>query len=140
MVRLDVRHQSGPGAFDGKARLEDQDIDGLQAEVLYPSQRTMGTFMGHPTTSTTSPGSMRTTSGCTTSSWPSIRRGSSGCTRCPRSTSTRRSRSCARRKSLGFRGIILAAYPSGRPKLSLDDDPFWAAAEEEGVRSTSTSA
>ena len=36
-------------------------------------------------------------------------------------------------KSLGFRGMILAAYPSGGPKLSLDDDPFWAAAEEEGA-------
>ena len=36
------------GAFDGKARLEDQDIDGCRAEVLYPSQRTMGTFMAQP--------------------------------------------------------------------------------------------
>ena len=36
------------GAFDGKARLDDQDIDGVEAEVLYPSQRTMGTFMAQP--------------------------------------------------------------------------------------------
>ena len=36
------------GAFDGKARLEDQDIDGVSAEVLYPSQRTMSTFMAQP--------------------------------------------------------------------------------------------
>ena len=36
------------GAFDGKARLDEQDIDGVDAEVLYPSQRTMGAFMGQP--------------------------------------------------------------------------------------------
>ena len=33
------------GAFDGKARLEEQDIDAVDAEVLYPSQRTMSAFM-----------------------------------------------------------------------------------------------
>ena len=33
------------GAFDGKERLVEQDIDGVDAEVIYPSQRTMGTFM-----------------------------------------------------------------------------------------------
>ncbi len=36
------------GAFDGKARLEEQDIDGVDAEVLYPSQRTMAAFMAQP--------------------------------------------------------------------------------------------
>ena len=33
------------GAFDGKKRLEEQNIDGVSAEVIYPSQRTMGVFM-----------------------------------------------------------------------------------------------
>ena len=36
-------------------------------------------------------------------------------------------------KSLGFRGVIISAYPSGNPKLSDDDDPFWAAARKQGV-------
>jgi hypothetical protein len=36
------------GAFDGKARLDEQDIDGVDAEVLYPSQRTMSAFMAQP--------------------------------------------------------------------------------------------
>jgi predicted TIM-barrel fold metal-dependent hydrolase len=30
----------------------------------------------------------------------------------------------------GFRGIYLQTYPSGGPKLSRDDDPFFAACEE----------
>ena len=33
------------GAYQGKARLEEQDFDGVDAEVLFPSQRTMGAFM-----------------------------------------------------------------------------------------------
>ena len=36
------------GCFDGKARLEDMDQDGVDAEFLYPSQRTMYHFMGNP--------------------------------------------------------------------------------------------
>ena len=36
------------GAFDGRARLEEQDIDGVDAEVIYPSQRTMQVFMAQP--------------------------------------------------------------------------------------------
>jgi predicted TIM-barrel fold metal-dependent hydrolase len=34
-------------------------------------------------------------------------------------------------KRAGFRGVIVSAYPSGGAALSTDDDPFWAAAEEE---------
>ena len=35
------------GCFDGKARLEDMDFDGVDAEFIYPSQRTMFYFMGN---------------------------------------------------------------------------------------------
>src|SRR5579872_2231579 len=35
------------GAFDGQARIEEQDIDGISAEVIFPSQRTMSVFMAH---------------------------------------------------------------------------------------------
>ena len=37
--------RSCKGAYEGKARIEEQDIDGVDAEVLFPSQRTMGAFM-----------------------------------------------------------------------------------------------
>ena len=35
------------GCWDGKARLEDMDFDGIDAEFIYPSQRTMHHFMGN---------------------------------------------------------------------------------------------
>ena len=34
-------------------------------------------------------------------------------------------------KTGGFKGVIISAYPSGNATLSLDDDPFWEAAEQE---------
>jgi predicted TIM-barrel fold metal-dependent hydrolase len=35
------------GCWEGKARLEDMDFDGVDAEFIYPSQRTMYYFMGN---------------------------------------------------------------------------------------------
>ncbi len=34
------------GCYNGAARLEDMDIDGVHAELLYPPQRTMSHFLG----------------------------------------------------------------------------------------------
>ena len=39
---------SAPARSTARTVVEDQDIDGVAAEVLYPSQRTMGTFMAQP--------------------------------------------------------------------------------------------
>jgi len=36
------------GCWEGKSRLEDMDFDGVDAEFIYPSQRTMFSFMGNP--------------------------------------------------------------------------------------------
>ena len=36
------------GCCEGKARLEDMDFDGVDAEFIYPTQRTMYYFMGNP--------------------------------------------------------------------------------------------
>ena len=36
------------GCWEGKARLDDMDIDGVDAEFIYPSQRTMYAFMSNP--------------------------------------------------------------------------------------------
>src|SRR5581483_933867 len=36
-------------------------------------------------------------------------------------------------KSLRYRGVILAAWPSGAPTLTDEDDAFWAVAAQEGM-------
>ncbi|HEY6319649.1 MAG TPA: amidohydrolase family protein [Acidimicrobiia bacterium] len=124
-----IRH----GAFEGKARLEDQDLDGVDAEVLFPSQRTMGTFMAQPDDDYHLAGVEAY------NTWmhddfmavdPARLIGLYQMPAIDIGTSVNRLREA---KRLGYRGVILSAYPSGDPSLSDADDPFWAAAEEEEI-------
>ena len=124
-----IRH----GAFEGKARLEDQDLDGVDAEVLFPSQRTMGTFMAQPDDEYHLAGIQAY------NTWmhddfmavdPARLIGLYQMPAIDIGTSVNRLREA---KRLRYRGVILSAYPSGNPSLSDADDPFWAAAEEEEI-------
>jgi predicted TIM-barrel fold metal-dependent hydrolase len=40
--------ETRPGCWDGKERLRDMDIDGVDAEVIFPPQRTMGHWLSMP--------------------------------------------------------------------------------------------
>jgi predicted TIM-barrel fold metal-dependent hydrolase len=119
------------GAFSGKHRIEEQDIDGVDAEVIFPSQRTMSAFMAQEDdayhlaglnayntwlndeftaadhTRFVSLAQMPAVDIATAVSW------------------------LREAKAAGFKGVIISAYPSGNATLSLDDDPFWEAAEQE---------
>jgi predicted TIM-barrel fold metal-dependent hydrolase len=121
------------GAFEGKARLEDQDIDGLSAEVLYPSQRTMGTFMAQPDDAYHLAGIDAYNQWMHDEFMAADPHRLIGLYQMPSVDIDVSVSKLREAKSLGFRGVIISAYPSGNPKLSDDDDPFWAAAEDEGI-------
>ena len=36
-------------------------------------------------------------------------------------------------RARGFKGVIISCWPSGGDQLTDDDDPFWAAAADEGM-------
>ena len=38
--------QARTGCYNGEARLADMDVDGVDAEILFPPQRTMSHFLG----------------------------------------------------------------------------------------------
>lgn len=119
------------GAFDGKERLVEQAEDGVDAEVIFPSQRTMAVFMAQEDDGFHLAGLEaynRWISEEFNAADPSRLLGLAQMPAVDIDTSVRWLREA---KSAGFRGVIISAYPSGGPKLSLDDDPFWAAAEEE---------
>jgi predicted TIM-barrel fold metal-dependent hydrolase len=121
------------GAFDGVARLEEQDIDGVDAEVIYPSQRTMAVFMAQPDDAfhlagleaynrwlkaefcAPDPGRL-----IALAQMPAI--GAEAAVQALRDA-----------KAEGFRGVIIAGLPSGEAQLSPADDPFWAEAEALGM-------
>jgi predicted TIM-barrel fold metal-dependent hydrolase len=106
------------GAFEGKARLDEQDFDGVDAEVLFPSQRTMGAFMAYNT-------------------WmhdefmAADRDRLIGLAQMPGVDTTTAVKWLRDAKSASYRGVIISAFPSGEPDLSAEDDPFWEVAEEE---------
>jgi len=118
------------GAFDGKARLDEQNIDGVDAEVLYPSQRTMGAFMGQPDAGYHLAGVDAYNQWMWDEFSAADRRRLIGLYQIPGvdiESSVARLKEAAR---MGARGVIVSALPSGNAELSRDDDPFWAAAEE----------
>jgi len=121
------------GAFDGKERLVEQDIDGVDAEVIFPSQRTMATFMAQEDDDYHLAGLEAYNTWLATEFNAVDPTRLLGLAQMPATDVHTAVRWLRDAKKAGFRGVILSAYPSGGAELSTDDDPFWEAAEEEQV-------
>jgi predicted TIM-barrel fold metal-dependent hydrolase len=119
------------GAFDGKERLIEQDIDGVDAEVIYPSQRTMGTFMAQEDDEYHLAGLEAYNTWLATDFNAVDPTRLLGLAQMPATDVATAVKWLRDAKAAGFRGVILSAYPSGGAELSADDDPFWEAAEQE---------
>ena len=121
------------GAFDGKERLHEQDIDGVDAEVIYPSQRTMGTFMAQEDDDYHLAGLDAYNTWLATEFNAVDPARLLGLAQMPATDTPTAIKWLRDAKAAGFRGVILSAYPSGGAELSADDDPFWEAAEYEAM-------
>ncbi|MEE9285233.1 MAG: amidohydrolase family protein [Dehalococcoidia bacterium] len=120
-----------PGCYLGKERLKEGDFDGVDAEVLYPSQRTIRYFMMNEDDAFHQAGLEAY------NNWIFDEFAAADHERLialaqianlgiEHSISELRDA-----KKRGFKGVIISAWPSGGEKLSQDDEPFWATAEEE---------
>ena len=121
------------GAFDGKARLEEQEIDGVDAEVLFPSQRTMSAFMAQPEAGYHLAGVDAYNQWMWEEFSAPDRDRLIGLWQIPAvdiESSVARVREAAK---IGAKGVIISSLPSGKSELSREDDPFWATCEEEGL-------
>ncbi len=120
-----------PGCFLGKDRLKEQDVDGIDAEVLYPSQRTMRYFLNNEDDAFHQAGIEAY------NQW--IFEGYSAAdhgrlipmAQTPNLGIEQAVATLRDAKKRGFKGAIISAWPSGGEKLSKADEPFWAAAEQE---------
>ena len=121
------------GAWDGKARLEEQDIDGVDAEVMYPSQRTMSAFMGQPDSDYHLAGVDAYNQWMWEEFSAADRLRIIGLYQIPGVDIESSVARLEEARKLGARGVIISALPSGNADLSEEDDPFWAAAEEAGL-------
>lgn len=121
------------GAFDGKKRLKEQDIDGVNAEVIYPSQRTMGVFMAQEDDSFHLAGLEAYNHWLREEFCAPDPKRLIGLAQMPAVGAQEAVKALRNAKKAGFRGVIISGWPSGNDMISKADDPFWAAAEEEDL-------
>jgi predicted TIM-barrel fold metal-dependent hydrolase len=119
------------GSFDGKARVEEQDFDGVDAEVLFPSQRTMGAFMAQEDDDYHLAGLEAYNTWMREEFMAADPERLVGLAQMPGIDVKTAVKWLRDAKAAGYRGVIVSAYPSGNPDLSEEDDAFWEAAEEE---------
>ncbi len=119
------------GCFVGKDRLRQLDFDGVQAEVIYPPQRTMGYFMGNTDTEFHAAGleayhrwvSEDFCAADPDRLKPVIQIPNLGVEKAVGTLKEGKKQGCA--------AATLSAWPSGNAALSEADDPFWAAAQDQ---------
>ncbi|MBW2446994.1 MAG: amidohydrolase family protein, partial [Deltaproteobacteria bacterium] len=118
------------GCWDGKARLEDMDFDGVDAEILYPSQRTMYHFMGNQDVDFHRAGVQAYNDWVHEEFAANDPERLYGLAQMPNLGVDEAITELRRCKEKGMRGTILTAWPGGGDTLGSDDDKFFAVAEE----------
>lgn len=125
--------EARPGCYDGAERLKDMNIDGVHAELIFPPQRTAGHFLGHPDEETSRVGveainNFILEQFCAPDPTRLVPLAQVPATGIDDAIDTLR-----KAKARGFRGVILASWPSGGDAVSDADDAFWAAAVDEDM-------
>jgi len=120
-----------PACYVGKERLKVLDVDGVDAEVIYPPQRAMIHFMGFKDNIDLQIAGLRAYN-----DWLAEDFCASDPARLvpvaqmPNAGIERAVAELRRAVEKGHRGVILTAWPSGGDTISDADDAFWAVAEE----------
>ncbi|MGZ4127114.1 MAG: amidohydrolase family protein [Actinomycetota bacterium] len=121
-----------PACFNGKARLEDMDIDGIDAEIIFPPQRTIGHWLGNPDDELVHAGVDAYNSFAFDEfavdpkrQFPMYQIPSTGVDNAVRYIE--------KAKDKGAKGVVISCWPSGKENLSAEDDAFWAALVEAGL-------
>jgi predicted TIM-barrel fold metal-dependent hydrolase len=119
--------------FEPKARLEDMDFDGIDATFLYPSQRTMYTFMGTEDRDYHHAG-VRAYNDWLAQEFCAVDpQRLFGLAQMPNLGVEAAIAEMKRCREQGYRGVVITTWPSGKDDLSSEDDPFFAAAQDLGM-------
>ncbi len=116
--------------FDGKARLEDMDFDGVDAEFLYPSQRTMFFFMGNEDADFQRAGVQAYNNWIHDGFCGADHERLFGLAQMPNLGVEEGIAEMRRCREKGMRGVILTAWPAGKDQLGPEDDRFFQVAAE----------
>jgi len=117
------------GAFIGATRIKEQKIDGVDAEVLYPSQRTMRHFMLDDDGAFHKQGIQAYNNWMAREFMAADAQRLIGLAQMPNLGVQEMILEMRRAKEMGMRGVILSSWPSGGTSLQIEDNAFWAEAE-----------
>jgi predicted TIM-barrel fold metal-dependent hydrolase len=121
------------GCYNGAARLEDMDADGVWAEVLYPPQRTMSHFLGDDDDDFVLAGVEAYNNFLFDEFCAPDPKRLIGLAQIPSLGIDTSIDFLRKAKARGAKGVVISNWPSGGSSLSPADDPFWAAAVDEGI-------
>jgi predicted TIM-barrel fold metal-dependent hydrolase len=121
------------GCYNGAARLEDMDTDGVYAELLYPPQRTMSHFLGDDDDDFVLAGVEAYNNFLFEEFCAPDPKRLIGMAQIPSLGIDTSIDALRKAKARGAKGVVISNWPSGGDGVSTDDDPFWAAAVDEGI-------
>ncbi len=119
-----------PGCYDGAERLKIMDTDGVDAEMLYPPQRAMLTFMKNKDVGAHLAGIQAYNRWLKDGFCAPDPDRLIGIFQMPNVGIETSVSELKRAKKEGFRGVAISAWPSGGDNLRPEDDPFWATAAD----------
>src|SRR5262249_40329952 len=112
--------------WDPRARLEDLDYDGVDAQIIYPYPMMAGFFMAEEDTEFQKVG-LQTYNDWLHEEYCAVdRERLVGLAQLPNLGVAEAVAELERCAEKGMAGAVLAAWPSGEDNLSPEDDPFWA--------------
>jgi predicted TIM-barrel fold metal-dependent hydrolase len=109
------------------------DIDGVDAEVLFPPQRTVGHFLGNEDEAFVLAGIQAYNNFLWEEFCAPDRDRLIGMAQMPSTGIDDAVDGLRKAKARGFKGVVTSCWPSGGDSISDADDPFWAAASDEGI-------
>ena len=119
-----------PSCHDGAERLKIMDEDGVDAEMLYPPQRAMLTFMKNKDTDAHLAGIQAYNRWLKDGFCAPDPERLIGIFQMPNVGIETAVSELKRAKKEGFRGVAISAWPSGGDNLRPEDDPFWETAAD----------
>jgi predicted TIM-barrel fold metal-dependent hydrolase len=125
--------EARPGCYNGAARLADMDIDGVDAEILFPPQRTMSHFLGDDDDDFVLAGVEAYNNFLFEEFCSPDPKRLVGLAQIPSLGLDTAIDALRKAKARGAKGVLISNWPAGKDSLSRDDDPFWAAAVDEGL-------
>src|SRR3954463_9054648 len=121
------------GCYDGTERLKDMDVDGVDAEILFPPQRTIGHFLGDDDDEFVLAGIDAYNNFVWEQFSAPDRDRLVGMAQIPSIGIDVSVDYLRKAKARGFKGVVISNWPSGGDAISDDDDPFGAAARDGGM-------